>query len=214
MPALMGLIPQTVSPARLQEANALLALTRSIASVAGPALAGVLVVLGRLGRGDRRRRGDLRVQRAVPGADAPGGRPAGGRRRRRGHEPLPRRAARGLARGALARVAALGPDRDERLPRLRAARGLRARPGARRAASSTAPRAGPRSSPASGSAASWATSWRCASRCAGRSSSPPWRWWAPARRPRSSAAAWAPSGSRRSSCWPASASRSSSPSGT
>ena len=44
MPALMGLIPQTVSAARLQEANALLALTRSIASVAGPALAGVLVV--------------------------------------------------------------------------------------------------------------------------------------------------------------------------
>jgi MFS family permease len=44
MPALMGLIPQTVRPARLQEANALLSLTRSIASVAGPALAGVLVV--------------------------------------------------------------------------------------------------------------------------------------------------------------------------
>jgi MFS family permease len=44
MPALMGLIPQTVSPARLQEANGLLALTRSTASVAGPALAGVLVV--------------------------------------------------------------------------------------------------------------------------------------------------------------------------
>src|SRR5512132_3079981 len=44
MPALMGLIPQTVTPARLQEANALLVLTRSIASVAGPALAGVLVV--------------------------------------------------------------------------------------------------------------------------------------------------------------------------
>jgi predicted MFS family arabinose efflux permease len=44
MPALIGLIPQTVSPARLQEANGLLALTRSTASVAGPALAGVLVV--------------------------------------------------------------------------------------------------------------------------------------------------------------------------
>ena len=44
MPALIGLIPQTVRPARLQEANALLALTRSIASVAGPAVAGVLVV--------------------------------------------------------------------------------------------------------------------------------------------------------------------------
>jgi MFS family permease len=44
MPSLIGLIPQTVSQARLQEANALLALTRSIASVAGPALAGVIVV--------------------------------------------------------------------------------------------------------------------------------------------------------------------------
>jgi MFS family permease len=44
MPALIGLIPQTVSAVRLQEANGLLALTRSIASVAGPALAGVLVV--------------------------------------------------------------------------------------------------------------------------------------------------------------------------
>jgi MFS family permease len=44
MPALIGLIPQTVSPARLQEANGLLALTRSTASIAGPALAGVLVV--------------------------------------------------------------------------------------------------------------------------------------------------------------------------
>ncbi len=44
MPALIGLIPQTVSAARLQEANGLLALTRSTASVAGPALAGVIVV--------------------------------------------------------------------------------------------------------------------------------------------------------------------------
>jgi predicted MFS family arabinose efflux permease len=44
MPALIGLIPQTVRQERLQEANALLSLTRSIASVAGPALAGVLVV--------------------------------------------------------------------------------------------------------------------------------------------------------------------------
>ncbi|MGZ8635044.1 MAG: MFS transporter [Solirubrobacteraceae bacterium] len=44
MPAMMGLIPQTVRHARLQEANALLSLTRSVASVAGPAVAGVLVV--------------------------------------------------------------------------------------------------------------------------------------------------------------------------
>ena len=42
MPALIGLIPQTVPPDRLQEANALLGFTRSIASVAGPALAGIV----------------------------------------------------------------------------------------------------------------------------------------------------------------------------
>jgi MFS family permease len=43
MPALVGLIPQTVSAPRLQEANALLALTRSVANIAGPVVAGVIV---------------------------------------------------------------------------------------------------------------------------------------------------------------------------
>jgi MFS family permease len=43
MPALMGLIPQTVDGERLQEANALLALTRSVANVVGPAIAGVVI---------------------------------------------------------------------------------------------------------------------------------------------------------------------------
>jgi MFS family permease len=42
-PALNGLIPQTVEPRQLQAANALLALTRSVATVAGPALAGVII---------------------------------------------------------------------------------------------------------------------------------------------------------------------------
>ena len=50
MPALMGLIPQTVPPDRLQEANALLGFTRSVASVGGPALAGILIAVG--GPGD------------------------------------------------------------------------------------------------------------------------------------------------------------------
>jgi MFS family permease len=45
MPALVGLIPQTVVPARLQEANALLALTRSVGNVAGPAIAGIVIAL-------------------------------------------------------------------------------------------------------------------------------------------------------------------------
>jgi MFS family permease len=49
MPALMGLIPQTVGAARLQEANALISLTRSIASVAGPALAGVIIAVAGTG---------------------------------------------------------------------------------------------------------------------------------------------------------------------
>jgi MFS family permease len=44
-PALNGLIPQTVGPGQLQSANALLALTRSVATVAGPAIAGVIIAL-------------------------------------------------------------------------------------------------------------------------------------------------------------------------
>jgi predicted MFS family arabinose efflux permease len=44
-PALNGLIPQTVPPGDLQKANALLALTRSVANVTGPALAGLIVAL-------------------------------------------------------------------------------------------------------------------------------------------------------------------------
>jgi MFS family permease len=45
MPALTGLIPQTVDGERLLEANALIALTRSVANVAGPALAGILLAV-------------------------------------------------------------------------------------------------------------------------------------------------------------------------
>ncbi len=42
-PASTGLVPETVAAARLQQANALVSLTRSTLNVAGPALAGVLV---------------------------------------------------------------------------------------------------------------------------------------------------------------------------
>ena len=197
MPALMGLIPQTVSPARLQEANGLLALTRSIASVAGPALAGVLVVAA--GSGEA-----IAVDAATFAVSA-----LCLARMRLGAEPAAADAgarARATSRSSPGCAAGWHEVRSRTwltwgliamsvyhvfvLPV-----GLRARPGARRRASSTAPRAGRPSSPASGSAASWATWWRCASRCAGRSSSPRWRWWAPARRRRSSAAGWAPSGS-------------------
>jgi MFS family permease len=44
VPAEMGLVPQTVSPARLQQANALQGLSRSGVRVLGPAAGGVLVV--------------------------------------------------------------------------------------------------------------------------------------------------------------------------
>jgi len=44
-PASTGLIPQTVSPARLQEANAFLSLSDSATSLAGPALSGLLVAV-------------------------------------------------------------------------------------------------------------------------------------------------------------------------
>jgi MFS family permease len=50
MPALMGLIPQTVPAARLQQANALLGFTRSVATVAGPALAGVTIAIAGSGQ--------------------------------------------------------------------------------------------------------------------------------------------------------------------
>jgi MFS family permease len=44
-PAVTGLIPATVSASRLQQANALMGLSRSTTSVAGPLLSGVLVAL-------------------------------------------------------------------------------------------------------------------------------------------------------------------------
>lgn len=46
VPAEVGLVPQTVSPARLQQANALQGLSRNIVGILGPALGGALVVAG------------------------------------------------------------------------------------------------------------------------------------------------------------------------
>jgi MFS family permease len=46
VPAEVGLVPQTVSAARLQQANALQGISRSAVRVLGPALGGVLVVAG------------------------------------------------------------------------------------------------------------------------------------------------------------------------
>src|SRR5580765_6746820 len=42
-PASTGLVPETVSPGRLQQANALISLSRSAAWIAGPVLAGLIV---------------------------------------------------------------------------------------------------------------------------------------------------------------------------
>lgn len=46
LPAEVGLVPQTVSPARLQQANALQGMSRNMTQVLGPALGGALVVAG------------------------------------------------------------------------------------------------------------------------------------------------------------------------
>ena len=51
IPASQGLIPLVVSAVRLQQANALLGLSRSILGVGGPAIGGVLVALGSPGAG-------------------------------------------------------------------------------------------------------------------------------------------------------------------
>lgn len=46
VPASTGLMPQVVSAARLQQANALMAISRSAAFVIGPALSGLLIAVG------------------------------------------------------------------------------------------------------------------------------------------------------------------------
>lgn len=46
MPATTGLLPATVAPERLHQANALFRLSRSTATIAGPAFAGVLLAIG------------------------------------------------------------------------------------------------------------------------------------------------------------------------
>jgi MFS family permease len=48
-PSSQGLVPQTVSASRLQEANALMSLSRNVTAVAGPAVAGVVIALSSAG---------------------------------------------------------------------------------------------------------------------------------------------------------------------
>jgi len=46
IPAEVGLVPQTVPPDRLQQANALQGMSRNLVGVLGPAIGGIVVVLG------------------------------------------------------------------------------------------------------------------------------------------------------------------------
>ena len=93
IPTSQGLIPLVVSAVRLQQANALLGLSRSILGVLGPALGGVLVARGQSWRRAARRRCELRRRRDPDAARAD---PEARRQRRAG--AVPRRAARGLER--------------------------------------------------------------------------------------------------------------------
>ena len=49
LPATGGLVPQTVSPGRLQQANALMGLSRSATGIFGPPIAGLLIVFAGIG---------------------------------------------------------------------------------------------------------------------------------------------------------------------
>ena len=49
LPATGGLVPQTVSPGRLQQANALMGLSRSATGIFGPPIAGLLIVFTGIG---------------------------------------------------------------------------------------------------------------------------------------------------------------------
>lgn len=48
-PASQGLVPQTVRPERLQQANAMMSLSRNVTGIAGPAAAGVVIALSNTG---------------------------------------------------------------------------------------------------------------------------------------------------------------------
>ena len=159
-PAFTGLLPQTVSHAgQLQPANALRGLSFSISSIAGPAIAGVLI--GASGAGAAMLFDAAPSRSAWPACCgcARRWRSRGSRRPRRPSWPRswPAGARSARARGSSPAWRRCARTRD------RAARRLRAGPGLdRRAASAARARGRPSSSP-SGWAASSATSCCCAS---------------------------------------------------
>ena len=112
-PAFTGLLPQTVShPGQLQPANALRGLSFSISSIAGPALAGVLVAGLGAGAAMLFDAGIVRGQRR---AACCGWRPRGGRGDRGGAARVPRGHQGRLARGAQPLVGARRPRRHVRV---------------------------------------------------------------------------------------------------
>ena len=68
-PASTGLVAEVVPADELQPANAQLSISRGLATIAGPVLAGFLIVRVQPGRGARDRRGELRAERPLPAAD-------------------------------------------------------------------------------------------------------------------------------------------------
>ena len=138
IPTSQGLIPAVVSTVRLQQANALLGLSRSILGVLGPALGGVLVAAGSPGGALLVDAASFGVARAPAAARAD---PAARRQRRAG--AVLRRAARGLERVPAADVD-LDDDRLLRHRQLRVDVAVRARP-ARREGATTRARARGRS---------------------------------------------------------------------
>ena len=100
IPAETGLVPQTVSDERLQEANALRGMMRNLIFVVGPAVGGVIVVAGSPG-----------IALAIDAASFVGAallldpHPRRTARVANGTHPFPARAPRGLARVHLAHLA-------------------------------------------------------------------------------------------------------------
>ena len=161
-PAFTGLLPQTVShPGQLQPANALRGLSFSISSIAGPALAGVLIAA--LRRRARRCSSTPDPSRSASPACCALAPARGGRGDRGGAAGVPRRDQGRLARGAQPLVGARRPRRHVRVLGHRAARRLRARPGLDRRAPRRPRRLGRRRGRPSAWAACSATCCCCAS---------------------------------------------------
>ena len=161
IPAEVGLVPQTVRPERLQQANALQGMTRNLVGVLGPAIGGVVVVLGQ-----PRDRAGARRRRAS--SSAPTSSVACACRRER----TPTRPASSPSSGRAGRSSRRGPGSGRRCSSSGSATSP-SRDGAcsgrrSRRSASAAPARGLRSSPPAASAPWWAASSRSGSGPTGR----------------------------------------------